>query len=54
MRTAKYGEPGSLVARNIRPAFALELVFVCDAIRALKVALPVRAWETKLNWSLVP
>ena len=42
------------MARSMSPALAQALVFVWLAIRAVRVALPVRAWETKLNWSAVP
>ena len=54
MNAAKYGEPGSEVARIITPAFAQALVFVWESMRALIAPLPVSGSLKRRKLSDVP
>jgi hypothetical protein len=39
-----YGLPAVVDCLNIIPAFALELVFVCEVTRAISVPFPFAGW----------
>ena len=54
MKAAKYGEPGSFVARIITPALAHAFVFVCESMRTLIVPSAARGWLSSRKASYVP
>ena len=54
MNSARYGEPGSLVARIITPAFAHGLVLPWESTRTLIVPSVGRGWLSNRNWSELP
>jgi hypothetical protein len=54
MSAAKYGAPGSFVARIITPALAHAFVLTCESTRALMLPSATRGWLSSLKLSYTP